>query len=185
MKDSKPTPNVQGAKRAAGAGGYRIVSFPKEFERGLFEGIDVRFYIILLSSLIVVYTTVMILANIEYSEEDLASALKQKYVQRLYDTTFEEPVTNEPEETIAVDEVGAGGEDEKQDERAQRDEGRREEASGTSAAERRDQARREAARRASARNAMQQQVAGTGILGELSAGGSGGSGCSGRHGQLD
>jgi TonB family protein len=102
--------------------------------------------------------------------------LKQKYIQRIYDTTFEEPVLEEEEDALAVEEVGAGGEEETQDDRAQRDEGRREEASGTSAAERREQARREAARRASARNAMQQQVAGTGILGELSAGGSGGSG---------
>lgn len=178
MKVNEPNIKAQGGKRAAGAaGGYRIVSFPKEFERGLFEGLDVRFYIILLSSLIVVYTTVTILANIEYSEEDLASALKQKYIQKIYDTTFEEPVVQEEEDALAVEEVGSGGEEEqKQDERAQRDEGRREEASGTSASERREQARREAARRASARNAMQQQVAGTGILGELSAGGSGGSG---------
>lgn len=176
MKILKPNPKAQGVKRAAGAGGFRIVSFPKEFERNLFDGLDVRFYIILVSSLIVVYTSVIVLANIEYSEEDLASALKAKYIQKIYDTTFEEPVIDDTEEdALAIEEEGAGAEEQK-DERAQRDEGKRVEASGTSAAERRDQARRSAARRAADRSQMAQQVAGTGILGELSAGGSSGSG---------
>jgi hypothetical protein len=178
MKVLKPNPKAQGVKRAAGGGGYRIVSFPKEFERGLFEGLDSRFYLILLSSLILVYSTVIILANTAYTEEELANILKQKYIQKVYDTTFEEPVIDDTEEEgVALEEEGAVAEQEpEQDARAQRDEGRREEAAGPSASERRDAAREAARDRASARDKMQQQVAGTGVLGELSAGGSGGSG---------
>jgi TonB family protein len=178
MKVLKPNPKAQGVKRSAGGGGYRIVSFPKEFERGILDGIDSRFYLILLSALILVYTTVIILANNVYSEEELANVLKEKYIQKVYDATFEEPVIDEPvEETLAVEEEGtAATQEEEKDVRAQRDEGKREEAAGPSAAERRDAARRDAARRASARDRMQQQVAGTGVLGELSAGGGGGSG---------
>ncbi|KAA3611275.1 MAG: TonB family protein [Calditrichaeota bacterium] len=178
MKVLKPNPKAQGVKRAAGGGGYRIVSFPKEFERGILDGIDSRFYLILLSSLILVYTTVIILANTVYSEEELANVIKAKYIQKVYDTTFEEPVIEETEEeTLALEEEGTTADQEpEQDARAQRDEGKREEAAGPSAAERRDAARRDAARRASARDAMQQQVAGQGVLGELSAGGEGGSG---------
>ncbi len=178
MKVLKPNPKAQGVKRAAGGGGYRIVSFPKEFERGLFEGTETRFYLILLSSLILVYSTVIILANTIYSEEELASVLKEKYIQKVYDATFEEPVIDETEEeTLVVEEEGTNADqEEEQDARAQRDEGKREEAAGPSAAERRDAARADARRRASARDRMQQQVAGTGVLGELSAGGGGGSG---------
>ncbi len=178
MKVLKPNPKAQGVKRAAGSGGYRIVSFPKEFERGMFDGIDSRFYFILLSSLILVYSTVIILANTVYSAEELANVIKQKYIQKVYDTTFEEPVIDVPEEeSFALEEEGTSADQAPEsDARAQRDEGRRAEAAGPSAAERRDSARRDAARRASARDAMQQQVAGTGVLGELSAGGGGGSG---------
>ncbi len=176
MKMINSKANAQTAKRAAGAGGYRIVAFPKEFERGLFGAIDVRYYGILLASLVVIFTTISILANLEYSEEDLQSALTQRYIQEFY-AGFEEPVVEETtDEALVVEEEGAGQQEEEVDERAQRDEGRRTEATGTSAAESRERARREAARRASQRSRMQQQVAGTGILGELSAGGGGGSG---------
>ena len=174
MKILKPNPKAQSAKRAAGKGGYRIVSFPKEFERGLFGNIDKTFYLILAASLFFVYTVVITLANVTYSDEELANLLKEKYIQKIYDAEFEIP---EPvEEEVASDE-GAGEEEEveeKKDERAKQNV--REEAAGTSAAERRAQQREAARNRASARSEMQQQVAGTGILAELSAGGSGGSG---------
>lgn len=178
MKVLKPNPKAQGVKRAPGGGGFRIVSFPKEFEKALLEGLDSRFYLILLSSFILIYTLVIILANTGYSEDKLASVLKEKYIQKVFDTTFEEPVVDDVEvETLALDEEGINvDQEETEDIRAQRDQGKREEAAGPSASERRDSARRDAARRASARDAMQQQVAGTGVLGELSAGGGGGSG---------
>lgn len=171
----KANPKAQSPKRPAGtAGGYRIVSFPKEFERGLFGDLDIRFYLILISSLVVVYSVVIILANLEYTDQEVADLLKQKYIQRIYDAEFE--IQETEDENAVVEESGGAEEkqEEKQDERAKQNV--REEAAGTSAAERRDQARRAAARRASDRSRMEQQVAGTGVLAELSAGGSGGSG---------
>lgn len=169
----KPNPKAQSPKRAAGAGGYRIVSFPKEFERGLFGDLDIRFYVILISSLVLVYTAVIILANVEYTDQEVADMLKQKYIQKIYDAEFEIPETEEEE--ALVEEEGGGQEEQKQeDTRAKQNV--RQEAAGTSAADRREQARRAAASRAAARSRMEQQVAGTGVLAELSAGGSGGSG---------
>ena len=47
-------PNVQNAPKPPG-GGFRLVAFPREFEKNLFEDIDQRFYIILLISLALVY----------------------------------------------------------------------------------------------------------------------------------
>jgi len=178
MKDSKSNPKAQGVKRASGGGGFRIVSFPKEFERGLLETLELRFYLILLAALVLVYGTVIILANTGYSEEDLASVLKEKYIQKIYDTTFEEPVAvEEPEETISVqEEDGTIAKEEEPEVRPERKETKREEASGASATERREQARRDAARRSSQRDRKANQVAGTGVLGELSAAGGGGSG---------
>lgn len=174
MKILKPSPKAQSAGRAAGSGGYKIVSFPKEFERGLFGNIDKTFYLILSATLFSVYSVVITLANVTYTDEELASLLKEKYIQKIYDAEFEIP---EPVEEETSDE-GAGEEEkveeEKKDERAKVNV--REEAAGTSAAERRAQQREAARDRASARSQMQQQVAGTGILAELSAGGSGGSG---------
>jgi TonB family protein len=175
MKVLKPNPKAQQAqpvKRPPGAGGYRIVSFPKEFEKGLFGNVEGRFYMILGISLVVVYSLVITMAHMTYTDEELALLLREKYIQKIYDAEF---VITETEEVAEVSTEGAGEqEEEKVDERAK--ENVREEASGTSAAERREQQRRDAARRASARNAMQDQVAGTGVLAELSAGGSGGSG---------
>ncbi len=62
------------------------------------------------------------------------------------------------------------------DARAERDEGRQGEARGPSAKEVAEARRAAAAERSAARRQMEQQVAGTGVLGVLSAGGGGGSG---------
>ncbi len=176
MDSIKDKLNQTGAGRAAG--GYKIMSFPKEFEKGLFEGMDIRFILIFLSSLIVVFTAVIILANTEYSHEAIQSALKAQYIQKFYNTQLEEPVVETPkeEQTLAADEGAAKQEEKKQDVRAKKDVGKRQEATGTSAAERRARNRRNAARRAAARSRAESRVAGTGVLNELSAAGSGASG---------
>jgi len=162
-----------GASR--GAGGFKVVSFPKEFEKGLFEDVDIRFMLIFLSSFIVVFTTVLILANTRYSQSAIQSALKAQYIQKFYNTQLEEPVETKPEEALAVDE-GAVKEEKKLDVRAKKDVGKRQEATGTSAAQRREQNRRNAARRAVARSKAEGRVSGTGVLNELSAAGSGAAG---------
>ena len=103
----KANPKAQSPKRPAGAaGGYRIVSFPKEFERGLFGDLDIRFYLILISSLVVVYSVVIILANLEYTDQEVADLLKQKYIQRIYDAEFE--IQETEDENAVVEEAGGG-----------------------------------------------------------------------------
>jgi TonB family protein len=171
-------PNAQNAQRAAASGGYRITAFPKEFERGLFESLDKRFYTILLTSLAVVYGIVIFLGNLEYSQAEVDAQIKKRYLQKFYETTIGE------EEVAQVEEEGAGGIEEKEapeekeekiDKRA-KDEGKRVEAVGPSAAERRAMRRQAARQRGQQRRSMEQAVVGTGVLAELTAGGGGGSG---------
>ena len=62
-------PKATHAQRPAGSGGFRITSFPKEFERNFLEELDRRFYIILFISFAITYGLVIILANSKYSKE--------------------------------------------------------------------------------------------------------------------
>ncbi len=174
QKKSQPSKNPGSARI------FPLVStFPKEFERGLLEGIDNRFYLILLSSLVIVYGTILYMANVQYSQELMDEAFKKKYLQKIYQAEFIE----ETQQAAEASDDGEGGvtdqpEEAKpqQDARSERDQGRRAEATGTSAQERRDMRQQAAAQRQAQRAAMEQAVAGTGILAELSAGGGGGSG---------
>ncbi len=170
-------PGAQQAGRSAGAGGYRIVAFPKEFERNLWEALDRRFYIILLSSLAVVYGMVILLANLGFSMQDIDNQIRQKYLKNLYTA---ELVDDIPQTTTDVD--GSLGEEPKKDkeepkdDRAERDKGKRTEARGQSAAERRAAAKQAAAARGRQRDALENKVSGMGVLGVLSAGDGGGVG---------
>ena len=178
MDQNKNKPNVQNATRPAGAraGGFRLVGFPKEFERNIWEDLDKRFYIIMLSSWIFTYAIAIILGTVEYDTDALARQTRQNYLQKFYQAEIV------PEDTFAEDETGPGmgeeavEEEEQVDDRAERDRGRQEEARGRSAAEIAQARRAAAAARTEQRQQMEQQIAGTGILGVLSAGGSGGTG---------
>ncbi len=177
MKTNRTEPKAQGAGRPAAAGGYRIVAFPKEFEKGLFESVDKRFLLIFFASFVIIYSYLIYLANMHFPQEAFEEQIKNKYLQKFYAAEFEAPV----EETVEEEGVGMGAEtggeeEEQEDVRAQRDQGKTAEARGPSAAERRAQRRAQAAQRGRQRAAMEQAVAGTGILAELSAGGGGGSG---------
>lgn len=167
-------PNVQQAQR--GAGGFKLVAFPREFERNFWEELDRRFYIILLSSLAIVYGMIIYMANTEYSADYIEDQIRAKYLKKFYEAEFvtEVPVSD-------AEEGGPGiGEEEKEepeaDERAKKDEGKRSEVKGQSAAERRADARAAAKRRGHQRASMEQSIAGQGVFAELSAGGSGGFG---------
>ncbi|MBD3225988.1 MAG: TonB family protein [Caldithrix sp.] len=160
------------------AGGYRIRAFPKEFERNVWEELDRRFYIILLSALALIYGFVIFLGNKEFSEEFVDQEIKKKYISKVYEAEIiDESFAEEAEE----EGEGAGGtlveeEEPEVDERAKQDEGKRTEATGTSAAERRSRRARAAQARGQQRAAMEQEVAGSGVLAELAASGGGGSG---------
>ncbi len=169
--------NASNKSKPAGAAGFKITTFPKEFERNIWEELDRRFYIIILSALAVVYGFVIYLGNKDFPKDLVNEQIKQSYLKKVYEAEFvQEPVAEAETEGEGAGPVVEEEAEEPVDERAQKDVGKREEATGTSAAERRAMRRRAAARRNQQRAAMEQEVAGTGVLGVLSAGGGGGVG---------
>jgi len=167
---------AQQTTRPAGGGGFRIVSFPKEFERNVWETLDKRFYIILLTSLAIVYGLLIVLANLKFSQEEMANKIREKYLKQLYTAQIAETTPVGETETKSTG-LGEEAQPEKKiDQRAQKDQGKRTEVRGQSAAQRRASARAAAAARGRQRAAIENKVAGMGVLGVLSAGGSGGSG---------
>ena len=128
-----------------------------------------------------VYGIVIYLGNLEYSQAEVDAKVKQRYLQKFYETTIGETdiaevETDEGAGGIGEEEATETKEEEKVDERAQRAQGTRVEAAGPSAAERRAMRRAAARQRGQQRSSMEQAVAGTGVLAELSAGGGGGTG---------
>lgn len=171
-------PGAQQAGRPAKGGGYRLAAFPKEFEHNIWESLDRRFYIILISSLAVVYSFIILLANLGYNQQELADKIRDNYLKKLYTAEF---VTEEAQPSV-TEETGAGlgeepqPEEKKEDTRAEQNKGKRTEARGHSVSERRAAAKQAAAARGRRRSDMENKVAGMGVLGVLAAGGSGGSG---------
>jgi len=174
-KDSKaPQPGQKPAAAGGGAAAFRLTGFPKEFERNFLEDIDKRYLLIMLGSWIFVYGIAIILGSVNYDQEALAATVRQNYLDKFYQAQIvAEPVEQE-------EDTGTGGgeeeEEPEEDARAQRDKGRTAETRGPSAREIADQRRAAAAARGAARRAMEQQIAGTGVLGLLSASGGGGTG---------
>ena len=174
MSQDKKQPKAEGAKKPA-AGAFRLVGFPREFERNFWEDLDKRFTLIVLGSWVAVYTMVTILGNTTFDAAANAAKARQNYLEKFYQAAIVVPVESIEEETG----LEMGGEEEaapQEDARAERDQGRQGEARGPSAKEVAEARRASAAARSAARRQMEQQVAGTGVLGVLSAGGGGGSG---------
>lgn len=169
-------PSAQHAKKSTDSGKYKLRSFPKEFERNFWETADKRYYVILIASFIAVYGIVIYLANAKYSKEQLESQIRQKYIQKFYQAEIIAETPPSAEEQGTGLETNAAQEQTQVDQRAQKDQGKRAEVRGQSAAERRSAARARAASRARQRASMEQAVAGTGVLAELTAGGGGGTG---------
>jgi TonB family protein len=177
-KKSQPSgahhaPHAPRAAAVESAPAFRLTVFPKEFERHIWEEIDKRFYIILFSCWIFIYSICIFLGIKQYSEADLQESIRKRYLKEFYEAEIIEPIVSEEEE----EGLGVGEEEEKKtDERADRDRGKTDETRGQSVAERAAARRAAAAARSAARGRMEAQVAGSGILGVLSAGGIGGSG---------
>jgi TonB family protein len=129
--------------------------------------------IIMLVSWLFVYGIAVILGAIDYDQAALAAKARQNYLDKFYQAEIV------PDIVEAEEESGEGfseEEAEEEDERAERDRGRTAETRGPSAREIAEQRRAAAAARGAARRQMEQQIAGTGVLGLLSAAGGGGSG---------
>ena len=174
MSQDKKQPKAESAKKPA-AGAFRLVGFPREFERNFWEDLDKRFSLIVLSSWVAVYTMVTILGTSEFDAAANAANARKNYLEKFYQAAIVVPVESLEEETG----LEMGGEEKaapEEDARAERDQGRQGEARGPSAKEVAEARRASAAARSAARRQMEQQVAGTGVLGVLSAGGGGGSG---------
>ena len=180
MDQKNLNPRAQGAAGVSPArgGGYQITAFPPEFERHILEELDRRFYIILGCALVFIYGIVFSLASVKYDTAKMDEQARQRYLEKFYQAALvTDDMLAEEEKT---EDAGLGGEAEeapKVDERAQRYQGRAGEAGGGASAREVAEGRRAAAAaRGAARRAMESQIAGTGVLGVLSAGGGSGSG---------
>lgn len=179
MKEQKKPQQAPPAAPRPGpaARGYKLAGFPKEFERNIWEDLDKRFYSIMLGTWLFVYIIVAIFGTRDYAAMEMAlnEKIRQQFLKEMFDyeATFVEDTATD--EGPGIGDEGEQ-EEEKPDERAERDQGKTAEARGQSAAERAAARRAAASARAAARSEMEQAVAGSGILGVLSAGGGGGSG---------
>jgi TonB family protein len=130
--------------------------------------------LIMLSSWIFVYGIAILLGAIDYDQDALAAKVRQNYLDKFYQAQIVETIVQEEDDT--GEGIGDEEEAEEEDVRAERDKGRTAETRGPSAKEIANQRRAAAAQRGAARREMEQQIAGTGVLGLLSASGGGGSG---------
>ncbi len=173
-KDSKaPKAAPKPAASGGGAAAFRLTGFPKEFERNIWEDMDKRYMLIMLFSWVFIYGIAIILGAIDYDEAALAARARQNYLDKFYQAEIVPDIVDTEED--AVEGFSDEGEEE-EDERAERDRGRTAETRGPSAREIAQQRRAAAAARGAARRQMEQQIAGTGVLGLLSAAGGGGTG---------
>ena len=175
MAQNKSSTQKSGGVKPGPGGGaaFRVTGFPKEFERNIWEALDKRFYLILFGSWILMILITGYMGSRDYASDELADKIRARYLEQLGVSVQ----IDIGEEEVESDGPGIGEEQEEQaDDRAERDEGKREEVRGQSASERAQARRAAAAARGRQRQQMEQAVAGTGILGVLSAGGGGGSG---------
>jgi TonB family protein len=134
---------------------------------------DKRYMLIMLISWAFVYGIAVILGAIDYDQAALAAKARQNYLDKFYQAEIVPDIVDTEEDT---GEGYSEEEAEEEDARAERDRGRTAETRGPSAREIAEQRRAAAAARGAARRQMEQQIAGTGVLGLLSAAGGGGSG---------
>lgn len=155
---------------ASGGPGFRLATFPKEFEKSLWETFDKRYYSILLTTFIVFYGFAFLMASKNWVlSQDQIDALKKRVIEKVYDTAFV------PEEEPVEDETGIGevpAEEEATPEVSERGRERVEE-SQTQKAERRRRTQADLENRS---RQMQQEVASQGILAIATAAGGSGAG---------
>ena len=163
-----------GPQGGGGPQGFRLAGFPKEFEKGLWDLFDKRFYSILLITWIILYAFTFYMSNRDWHISDsVKEQIKQSYLQNLYTEiiTPEETAADEGEGYGATDigeEAGGGGEEDIS-EQAQR-------LVGESSSDRVQRQRAGRGARQAARSQMEQEAAGYGVLAALTASGGGGSG---------
>jgi len=173
-EDNKDSKAPKAAVSGGGASAFRLTGFPKEFERNVLEDMDKRYMLIMLISWVFVYGLAVILGSIDYDQASLAAKARQNYLDKFYQAEIVPDIVDTEDDTAEGFSDDEGEEEE--DERAERDRGRTAETRGPSAREMAESRRAAAAARGAARRQAEQQIAGTGVLGLLSAAGGGGSG---------
>jgi hypothetical protein len=154
-----------------------ILIFPREFERKIWNDIDKRYYLILMSTWITIYSLVTILGNIEFDADLFSERARAGYMKMLQDypvSKIIQPVTDEVTDVMAQDTPADA--DIAQVERSNGSNSI--EGQGPSAVEMIEQRRANEAARTAARRQMETEVGQAGILGVLSTGSSSGSGSS-------
>ena len=172
MAENSKIPN--GFPRGGSPQGFRLAGFPKEFEKGLWDLFDKRFYTILLITWVILYAFTFYMSNRDWQLSDQArERIKQSYLQNLYAEiiTADETAAEGEGEGYAgtTEEAGGEGEEEEISERAQR-------LVGESSSDRVQRQRAGVGARRAQRSQMEQEAAGYGVLAALTASGAGGSG---------
>jgi hypothetical protein len=97
--------------RTSGSGsGFKLVGFPKEFEKQFWESLDKRYYSILLITFLLMYSLAFFLASRDWqlSQEDL-DKLKKRVIEMVYEAEIiTEPDILEEEPDLTVLETGGG-----------------------------------------------------------------------------
>ena len=170
LKNSRPFISSGGPDHSAG---FRLVGFPKEFERGFTGSLDKRFFTILFITWLISYTFFFMMSSRDWTISDEARALmKQNYMQRVYAEIVTTPEVTPEEETgfgagTTEETTGGGGEEFR--ERAGR-------LVGESSSERVGRQRAGYGARSASRGRMEQEAAGYGVLAALTGGAGSGSG---------
>ncbi|OPX35386.1 hypothetical protein B1H10_01340 [candidate division KSB1 bacterium 4484_188] len=171
MANNKKTNPGVVTPRRGGAEGFKLVGFPKEFERNFWDMFDKRFYLILLITWIFAYAFTFLMSTREWRLSDqVKQKIRQSYMKQLY------AELEIPEETGPAEGEGAGfGAEEAAPEKEKLSETGKKLVSESSS----DRVKRRragvGARRAKRRK-MEQEAAGYGVLAALTASGGGGSG---------
>ncbi len=170
FKNSNPggTPHGRG-----GPQGFKLVGFPKEFEKHFWDVFDKRYYGILLITWVLLYSFAFFMSTRQWQmSEQEKQQIKQNYLQQLYTEIVTPPATTEAEGPgaglLPGEEEGAGKTEELSEEGQQ--------LVSESVADKVKRRQAGAGERLAKRRKMEQEAAGYGVLGALTAGGEGGSG---------
>ncbi len=155
-------------------GNFQLAGFPKEFERNIWEELDKRYLIILLLIWVVSFTFTYIMSSKDWqlSEAEMEKIKRQALAKVYGEIVIETPVepTTEAPEVAPVEEAG-GAEATKE---VQKEEGKQ--IIRESAAQRTQRRKATRASLAAKSRQMERQVASSGILGVVTAGGGVGEG---------
>ncbi len=167
-KNNAPGAMVPGK---GGAQGFKLVGFPKEFERSFWEVFDKRYYAILLITWVVLYGFVFYMTTREWQiSEQEKEKIKQTYLKQLYAEIMS------PVETTSAEEEGGGMMGEETAQKEEKLSEKSQKLVSESSAEKVRRRRAGVGARRAKRAKMEQEAAGYGVLAALTAAGGGGTG---------